>query len=91
MRGLKRLFAEPPRGIDKPSDVVRDIEQRQRFGGNTSLTKAEVFGAFGGVFGDVMRGMFGSQLTRRAAVDGLGIRAGSRIAVPDQGRRASLQ
>src|SRR5438067_7145974 len=22
MRGLKRLFAEPPRGIDKPSDVV---------------------------------------------------------------------
>jgi hypothetical protein len=70
------LGCSPSCHADQPVNVIGDIEQRQRFGGDTPLTKAEVFGAFGGVFSDVTSSMLGSQITNRAAIDSLGIELG---------------
>src|SRR5262245_59902180 len=50
-----------------------DVEEVECLGGDAPLTKTEVFGTFGGVFGDIPSGVLRGQLTGRAAVDGLGV------------------
>ena len=46
-----------------------DAEAGERGRGDAAVTEAEVFGALGGVFGDVRAASFRGQLAGRAAVD----------------------
>jgi hypothetical protein len=63
------VVAELPGDVDQLLDMIGDIEKRERGGGDASFAEAEVIGAFGGVFGDVARGVFGGQFACRVAVD----------------------
>lgn len=53
--------------------MVGDFKVGQCFWGDASVAEAEVVGAFGGVFGDVARGVFGSQLASWPTVDNLSV------------------
>ena len=56
--------------VGEPLVAAVDFRARPCVPGDALLTKSEVFGAFGGVFGDAACGAFGGQLTGGAAVDG---------------------
>ena len=75
---VRKVLTELPTGTNQPIHVCGHIEQRKHLRGNAPLTHPEVLSAFGGVLRDVARRMLRSQLTCRAAVDGLGVELGAK-------------